>query len=201
MRPFTALALLLCAACAGPAETPPPDAAAATSGPTTVVGRAPAGALVTLEPEGGAPMPEGPAVMDQYAKAFVPDLLFVRLGQPVIFKNSEDQPHNVSVVRARTGAGVFNISQNQGDAHTHVFDLGGEYDVTCDVHPGMRATLVATAAPHAVYADARGEFAFSNIAPGRHTLRVSAQGRETVQVVDVAGVRLDLGDVRVHHGS
>ena len=140
-------------------------------------------------------MPEGGAVMDQFSKAFVPETLFVRTGQPVTFKNSEDQLHNVTVVRTRTGSGVFAISQNQGDVHTHTFEQAGEYDVTCDVHPGMRATIVATTTPYAMYADSRGAFAFPGIPPGRYTLRASARGQEFARAVEVAGARVDVGEI------
>ena len=146
-------------------------------------------------------MPEGNAVLDQFSKAFVPETLFVRVGQPVVFKNSEDQLHNVTVVRSRTGTGVFNISQNQGDVHTHTFEQAGEYEVTCDVHPGMRATIVASTTPFAVYADARGAFSFPNITPGSYRLKVSAGGRETERAVEVTGAQMDLGDVRPGSGA
>lgn len=202
---FALVALLLASACAGPADAPAPATgspqAAAAATATQVSGRAPAGALVTLEPTAGVPMPEGNAVLDQFSKAFVPETLIVRVGQPVIFKNSEDQLHNVTVVRTRTGTGVFNISQNQGDVHTHTFEQAGEYDVTCDVHPGMRATIVAANTPYAVYADARGAFAFPNIPPGSYRLKVSASGRETERAVEVAGATLDVGDVRPGSGA
>ena len=134
--------------------------------------------------------------MDQYSKAFVPETLFVRVGQPVIFKNSEDQLHNVSVMRMRTGTAVFNISQNQGDIHTHTFEHAGEYDVTCDVHPGMRGVVVATTTPYAMYADGQGVFTFETIPPGPYTLRVTAQGRESARRVEIAGAHVDVGDMR-----
>ena len=172
--------------------TPAGKAAAATH----VGGRVASGALVVLEPEGGVPLPPGNAVLDQFSKAFVPETLFVRVGQPVTFKNSEDQLHNVTVVRTRTGAAVFNISQNQGDSFTHTFDTAGEYDVTCDVHPGMRGVVVATTTPYAVYADAGGKFEFQNMPPGRYRLRVSAQGRDVERAVDLTGARVDLGEIR-----
>ena len=158
-------------------------------------GRAPGGALVMLEPLAApAPLPDGAAVMDQFSKAFVPETLVVRVGQPVIFKNSEDQLHNVTVTRSRTGTGVFNISQNQGDTYTHTFDQPGEYDVTCDVHPGMRATVVATTTPFTAYADARGTFSFANVPPGAYRLRVAVGGRELSRTVDIAGASVDLGE-------
>jgi plastocyanin len=189
--------LLVACGCRG-ADTPAPAASSSDAADATVTqvsGRAPAGALVTLEASDGVPMPEGHALLDQFSKAFVPETLFVRVGQPVVFKNSEDQLHNVTVVRTRTGTGVFNISQNQGDVHTHTFEQAGEYDVTCDVHPGMRATIVASHSPYAVYADARGAFAFPNVPPGQYRLKVFAGGREAERTVDVAGAQLDLGEL------
>jgi plastocyanin len=204
IRLLALLGLVAAAACAGPPEVPAaatPDTPAADATVTQVSGRAPAGALVALEPAAGLPLPEGAAVLDQFAKAFVPDTLFVRVGQPVIFKNSEDQLHNVAVVRTRTGTAVFNISQNQGDVHTHTFEQAGEFDVTCDVHPGMRATIIAANTPHAVYADARGAFSFQNITPGSYRLRVSAGGRDIERAIEVAGAQMDVGDVRPGGGA
>jgi hypothetical protein len=132
-------------------------------------------------------------VMDPFSKAFVPETLFVRVGQPVTFKNSEDQLHNVTVVRSRTGTGIMNISQNQGDVHTHTFDDPGEYEVTCDVHPGMRATIVASTTPYVTYAN-NGTFHLAGVTPGEYRLRIQAGGRETSKVVNVAGGKVDLSD-------
>ena len=181
-----------------PADKSTPAAAgdAGASGMAQVDGRAPAGALVMLEPENGAPVEQGSALMDQYGKQFVPDQLFVRVGQPVNFRNSEDQLHNVTVTRNRSGAEVFNVSQNQGDVHSHTFERPGEYDVVCDVHPGMRATVVATTTPHAVFADNRGAFSLANVPPGSYKLRVLHDGRESERPVEIPGAKVDLGDVR-----
>lgn len=184
--------------------SPRPDSVADRTAPasagdaktTQVQGQTASGALVMLEPVGGAPLPEGNAVMDQFSKAFVPETLFVRVGQPVIFKNSEDQLHNVTVVRTRTGTGIFNTSQNQGDVYTHTFEQPGEYDVTCDVHPGMRGMVVATQTPYAVYADSRGSFSLQNIPPGEYTLRVATKGRDVERSVRISGAQLDLGEIR-----
>ena len=197
MRIIYVALLLAMTSCSGrpdtASESPAPGADNAAATATLVTGRAPTGALVSLDPIGSpSSLPDGPAIMDQFSKAFVPETLFVRVGQAVIFKNSEDQLHNVTVTRSRTGTGVFNVSQNQGDVHTHTFDQPGEYDVICDVHPGMRALLVATTTPYASYTDARGTFTFSNVPPGLYILRVLADGKSSERNVQISGAKLDL---------
>jgi plastocyanin len=190
-------AVVLCSvACGGPA--PPPVAVAPAASPsgtpglTQVTGRAPAGALVTLEPAAGPlPMPEGGALMDQYSKQFVPGVLFVRVGQPVTFRNSEDQQHDVTIVRSRTGSAIFNVSQDPFDVNQFTFDRAGEFDVNCDVHPGMRATIVATTTPYAVFADAAGRYAMANVIAGAYRLQIASGGQVRERPVDVSGPSVD----------
>ena len=161
-------------------------------GTTQVTGRAPAGALVTLEPASGPPpLPEGGALLDQYAKQFVPTLLFVRVGQTVTFRNSEDQLHDVTIVRSRTGTTVFNVSQDPYDTHQFTFDRPGEFEVNCDVHPGMRATIVATTTPYAVYADGSGRYGLPDVVPGTYTLQISSGGQVRERAVEVSGASID----------
>ncbi|MGQ0735907.1 MAG: cupredoxin domain-containing protein [Acidobacteriota bacterium] len=188
----TSLALSACsssepratsASSAGPAEAP-----AAASGVGTVSGQAPPGAIVALEPVGSEPArPPGPVVMDQYSRAFIPDLLLVRVGQVVEFRNSEDVDHNVRVQRIATGATVMNESGSQNQVFKHTFDQTGSYEVSCDVHPGMRAIIAVTRTPFAVSADPRGVFTLMNVPDGTYVARVSGAGRETSQEIRVQG--------------
>ena len=164
-----------------------PAVAAPQSGPA-VVGKAPPGAIVTLEPSAAreSPLPEGPAIMDQYSKQFVPELLFARVGQQVEFRNSEDSPHNVNVNRMPTGTAVFNTSTAPYTKFVYTFAQPGQYSVTCDIHPGMLATLVATTTPYVAVADDRGAFAFNDLAPGSYKLVWMASGRSGEKIVDVS---------------
>jgi hypothetical protein len=149
-----------------------------------------------LEPAGGEPpLPEGPAVLDQYGKAFVPDVLFVRVGQQVEFRNSEDVDHNVRVVRNPTGTMVMDESGSKNQVFMHTFEEPGTFEVTCDVHPGMRATIVAARTPFAVESDARGAFVVERVPAGAFTLKVLAAGRETSQPVTVVAPKTDVGTV------
>ena len=134
-------------------------------------------------------MPEGPAVMDQYAKQFVPNVLYVRVGQPVEFRNSEDMPHNVTVNRRGSGAEVFNVPTEPQQKHVHTFDRAGQFDVMCDIHPGMQATLIAARGPIATIAGDDGRFTIPNVKPGAYTLSLTFEGRTVEQPLTVAGAR------------
>ena len=178
-------------ACGSPTSQPAaaPPAAAAT-GIAEVTGTAPPGAIVSLQPATGEiPLPPGPAVMDQYAKQFVPATLYVRVGQPVEFRNTEDMGHNVTVNHRATGAQVFNVETDPQEKHVHTFDRVGQYDVMCSVHPGMQATVIATNSPLATVADDAGNFAIPNVTAGAYKLSVTFEGRTIDQAVDVTGPR------------
>ncbi len=170
-----------------------PAAAPAAAAVAEVTGTAPKGALVSLSPVGAAvPMPEGPAVLDQYAKQFVPGVLYVRVGQPVEFRNSEDMGHNVTVNRRGTGAAIFNVGTEPQQKHVHTFDRAGQYDVMCDIHPGMQATVIAATSSTATVTDDSGRFAFANVPVGPYTLSVTFEGRTVEQVVEVNGPRTEV---------
>jgi len=190
--------IAMTAACAS--EKPAPSTAGATtvpadaSGRGSLVGRAPAGAIITLERSGSqSPLPAGNAVLDQFGKAFVPSFLIVRVGQPVEFRNSEDTDHNVNVVRVPTGANVFSTSTPPFQTYLHTFNEAGRYDVSCDIHPGMHAIILATTAPYAVIADGSGQFSFQDLEPGTYKLTVAVGERQSQRTIDVTGTRLDLG--------
>lgn len=182
------------AACGAPAAAPvPPVAAAAVdSGVAEVTGTAPKGAVVSLSPDGGVPMPEGPAVLDQYSKQFVPGILYVRVGQPVEFRNTEDMGHNVTVNRRSSGTAVFDVETDPQEKYVHTFDRVGQYDVSCSVHPGMQATLIATNSPLATVSDESGRFGIPNVTAGAYTLSVTFEGRTVEQAVAVKGPRTEV---------
>ena len=199
MTRFAAVLILcgLTAACGAPASAPAADAApapaATAAGVAQVTGTVPVGAVVSLQPASGEmPMPPGPAVMDQYSKQFVPGVLFVRVGQPVEFRNTEDMGHNVTVNRRGTGAAVFDVETDPQEKYVHTFDRVGQYDVVCSVHPGMQATVIATRSPLAATAGDDRRFSIADVPAGAYTLSVTFEGRTVEQAVNVTGPRTEV---------
>jgi plastocyanin len=184
--------ILASAGCAKSEEAAPSSLPADPSSPAATTaagsGKATAGSVVTLTSSAAPdyPLPPGPVVMDQIGKQFVPELLMARVGQPVEFRNSEDMEHNVIVVRSRTGRSVFNASPPPFQKYVHTFTEPGMYLVSCDIHPGMRATVVATTTPYAVVADSSGGFSFRDIPPGTYKLTMLAERADVERMIEVA---------------
>ena len=194
MRTTTlALVSITMIACGSSApEQPAPSVAAPAVASSQVTGVVPRNAIVSLVPVPETPLPEQPAMMDQYAKQFVPNTLYVRVGQPVEFRNSEDMPHNVTVLRRGSGAEVFNVGTEPQQKYIHTFDRVGQYDVTCDIHPGMQATLIAAPGDLATIADDGGRFTFANVKPGSYTLSLNFEGRTVEQPLEVKEARTEV---------
>lgn len=150
-------------------------------------GTAPAGSVVVLEPLQPHEFPPAtaPQTMDQAAMTFFPALLLARVGQRVEFRNSEDALHNVRVDERATGTPVFNVATPPYETYTHVFERPGYYDVSCDVHVAMRATILVTSTPYAALVGKDQTFTFPDVEPGSYTITMSGGGRELDQIVEV----------------
>jgi len=202
-RRTTLAVLLVAAACTSdPEEAELPESAPRTqpvSGLHRVEGTAPPAvgpfpSVLIFEPEetAAALAPEKAAVLDQFGTAFLPPVLLARVGQTVLFKNSEDQMHNVRVLANVTGETQFNISTPMfAPPYEHVFDEPGVYDVICGIHSAMAAYVVIVSTPWAVVADDDGAFTLADVPTGNY--------RVTVWNVDPD--RRSLRDIEVGIGS
>ena len=197
VHPIVILALGLVAGCsrgAAPAETPAKaPAAAASPAAHRVAGRVltPDGvlAIVTLRPREPRefPKPSEPAIEDQVAKTFAPELLFARAGLPVVFRNSDAYLHNVNVKNEETREQAFNVAIPSGAVYAFTFPRDGVYAVTCDIHPEMMAWVVAAPSPFAAQTTADGRFAFDNVPAGPYVVVAYVEKRRYEQEIDVGG--------------
>ncbi|HEX3646429.1 MAG TPA: plastocyanin/azurin family copper-binding protein [Vicinamibacterales bacterium] len=173
------------------ASAAPPSAASSAAAHGSVAGRVHAAgtAVVVLEPRSPrafAPPDEKP-VMDQAGLTFGPELLLVRTGYPVEFRNSDDTLHNVRVSHEETHASAFNVAIPTGESYTYTFERDGFYRVGCDIHPAMAASVFAASSPFTTLAAADGSFTFADVPPGAWTVTVYTGGKKLHQDVAVTG--------------
>ena len=173
------------------AASPPAMAAASSAANGSIAGRVyiTGTAVVVLAPKGPrtfAPPDEKP-VMDQAGLTFGPELLLVRTGYPVEFRNSDDTLHNVRVSHEETRASAFNVAIPTGESYTYTFERDGFYRVGCDIHPAMAASVFAASSPFTTLAAADGSFTFADVPAGAWTVTVYTGGKQLHQDVEVTG--------------
>lgn len=83
-----------------------------------------------------AGVPDGAAFVDQDNLKFIPSKLTVAPGEEVYFKNSETAVHTVTIDGENESG-----TMKKDDIFTFTFPTPGEYAITCDFHPQMRATI------------------------------------------------------------
>jgi hypothetical protein len=130
--------------------------------------------------------------MDQIQMSFVPALLIVRSGYPVVFRSSDEELHNININHARTRHQEFNVAIPPDGTYEHTFRNPGFYDVHCDIHPAMSAQIFVADTPYVLVADADGSFAFEGVEPGAYTLSVYSGGSRRDQPIQVAIGRNDV---------
>ncbi len=212
-RPFALLlaAAVAAAGCTAHPGSPPraideaaaPAAPGPAAGAHQVRGTAPRAAnngvvIVTLTPEPARewPAPTDEPRMDQVNLTFVPPVLLVRTGQPVLFLNNDDVLHNVRVREEATREGAFNVAIPTGGSYTFSFPRDGFYIVGCDIHPGMAAAVFAASTPYAVVADADASFRFPDVEPGSYILSVFSGVDTFTQPIQVAEPVTDVAVTR-----
>jgi plastocyanin len=177
------------------AEVTAADSRQTAAGRAIVAGKAPApAAVVILTPTSGpVEWPPTPSpVMDQKSLMFWPGTLIVRTGQPVTFRNSDPEIHNIDVKEYRTKAQSFNVAIPTGRSYSYTFERDGFYYVRCDIHGAMFAAIAATSSPYAVVADSEGNFVLKDVPPGSYALTIYT-GRDTIaKPITVSSPRTDV---------
>jgi plastocyanin len=116
----------------------------------------------------GAPITVEPAVMDQASNAFVPHLLIVQTGTPVLFPNNDTVSHHVySFSEAKT----FELGLYKGNAHPPLlFDKPGVVVLGCNIHDGMLGYIVVVDSPYFALTDSKGKVFLAALPEGNYTV-------------------------------
>ena len=127
-----------------------------------------AGAVLTLRGPLGAAAEPAPALMDQQAKQFVPDVLVVRSGTAVAFPNSDNIRHHVY---SFSPAKQFELRLYQGTPSEPVlFDKPGVVVLGCNIHDWMVGYVYVTDDPWFAVSDAQGRVQLDSVPAGSYSV-------------------------------
>jgi plastocyanin len=149
-------------------------------------------AVIVAAPRSGqraAVRPE-PAVVDQIDKTFVPHVLAVVEGTPVLFPNKDDIRHHLYSFSA---AKTFELPLYEGTpAAPVVFDRPGVVVLGCNIHDFMRGYVFVSASPYFAASGEDGGAAIAGLPAGGYEVTVW-HAREK-QAVPGRRVELAAGD-------
>ena len=142
----------------------------------------------------GPAAPAEPVVLDQRGCIYKPHVIGARVGQKVVFLNSDPVLHNVHA-KPDDGAEFNEMMPTKDMRIEKVFD---KTDVAvrakCDVHPWMSAFIGVVPHPFFAVTDASGGFTLNNVPEGdyeieawhevfgKQTAKLKVKARETAQV-------------------
>jgi hypothetical protein len=122
-------------------------------------------------PRGPAASAE-PALLDQRGCIYEPHVIALRVGQPLVIRNSDPTLHNVHVRAERNRE--FNIGQPiQGLESRRAFDAAEVgIDVSCDVHGWMSGVIAVFDHAHFDVTGEDGSFVLPNLPAGDYVVEV-----------------------------
>ncbi|MGH3584659.1 MAG: hypothetical protein ACRDUB_23935, partial [Mycobacterium sp.] len=116
--------------------------------------------------------PGAPVVIDQQGCLYHPHVSAVMIGQPLQFRNSDQEPHNVHG-RPQTVDG-WNFLMSRPNSTRDVFFDKTEVGIPvgCDVHPWMRAYVSVIDNPFFAVTPASGAVTLQTVPPGDYVVAV-----------------------------
>jgi plastocyanin len=178
---------------------------AAVSGTVTLLNaksKDPSNVVVWLESATArSPRSNDTVVLRQQNKQFIPRVVVSTVGQKVDFPNSDPFPHNVfsnSEVK-RFDLGLYQA----GETRLVPITRPGVIPVFCNIHPQMKAFIVALKTPYYGVSQKSGDIQISDVPPGSYRLKVWHERakpeklEELSRQVTVSGSGLNLGNIQI----
>lgn len=110
--------------------------------------------------------------LDQVSCRFVPHVVGLQVGQPLVAKNSDLEFHNVHYAPEKNRATNFGL-ETYGKKRTVWFDEAEPQPVRvkCDVHPWMEAHIGVFAHPFYAVTDTSGRYTIERVPVGQYTIK------------------------------
>ena len=138
-------------------------------------------------PAAAAPANATPVVLDQVNCIYVPHVVAVQTGQPLILKSSDNTMHNVQFQCVQNPPYNFGFP-GPGSRQITLTAAEPPFRVKCGVHPWMTAWIGVFGHPYFDVTSVDGSFSISHVPPGTYTLaawqEVLPQQQQTVTVTD-----------------
>jgi hypothetical protein len=149
----------------------PPNYWATATDPTIIVN--PNGTLkdVLVYLQDGPPGDGGgpPVILDQRNATYVPHVLALQVGQPLIIRSSDAHFHNVHIDASVNRQQNYPM-QEPGDLPPITFKVPEFFQIKCDVHPWMDCQVGVFDHPYFAVTGDDGSFVIHNVPPGNYTL-------------------------------
>ncbi|MFM9060007.1 MAG: methylamine utilization protein [Planctomycetaceae bacterium] len=114
-----------------------------------------------------------PVVLDNKSCRFEPHVVFVQTGQPLVIKNSDSVGHNSNVATTKNPPSNTLIPAEGETKLTFADEEARPAQVTCNVHPWMKAWLVVRPNPYAAVSKADGTFEIKGVPVGEVELQLT----------------------------
>ena len=127
--------------------------------------------LVFLKDVKDSPEPSSnPVLLDQVHCTYVPHVLGIQVGQPLVLKSSDDTMHNVHLM-CQVNEDVNRGMSGPGELAPMFFKASeSPFKVKCDIHPWMTAWIGVFDHPYFAVTGDDGTFEIKNVPAGTYTL-------------------------------
>lgn len=126
-----------------------------------------------IKPELAKP-PTTPVMFDQKGCRFLPHVLAVQVGQPLLVVSDDGIPHNTHTNPKRNDSfnKVISANERNGVPCDYKKPESAPLAVVCDYHPWMKAYHFPVDHPYVAVTDADGKFRIEGLPAGKHNFNV-----------------------------
>jgi plastocyanin len=142
---------------------------------------------VKVHPDAAAEAKAAKVVLDNKDCRFNPHVVVVHTGQPLIIKNSDTVGHNSNVATIKNPPSNSLIPAGGESSIPFANEEAIPAQVTCNIHPWMKAWVVVRPNPYAAVSAADGSFEIKNVPAGEVELQLWHEKAGYIGEISVGG--------------